>query len=149
MHFKNLLMNKRASVKYVVEEDVDAANRFVSQYHMEDRLTVLQASEMDKVYEDREYVPLSRMFELLCYPLFPSPANPESGWERAGSTLREKVKANLVNAQRKNGRKRKRVPTRRNIPAKPVCKGMPGTACRHRHRAACRKQKQRKNKTLC
>ena len=54
VHFKNILLNERASVKYVIEENVEQAKEFLSRYQLEEQVKVLQADGIQEVYSDQE-----------------------------------------------------------------------------------------------
>ena len=54
LHFKNLLLNERSSVKFIVEEDTKIAKQMLYRYKLEDQLTVLSADKINRVYEDKE-----------------------------------------------------------------------------------------------
>ena len=54
LHFKNLLLNERSSVKYIVEEETKIAKEMLYRYQMEDKLTLLSADKINRVYEDSE-----------------------------------------------------------------------------------------------
>ena len=55
LHFRNLLINERTSVKYIVEENRAAAVELLERYQLEDRVMVLNTQEAGQVYDDKRY----------------------------------------------------------------------------------------------
>ena len=53
-HLKSLVLNQRSSVKYIVEEDTKIAKEMLYKYKLESSSSVLNADNLDSVYEDKE-----------------------------------------------------------------------------------------------
>ena len=53
-HIKSLVLNQRSSVKYIVEEDTKIAKEMLYKYKLESSSSVLNADNLDRVYEDKE-----------------------------------------------------------------------------------------------
>ena len=53
-HLKSLVLNRRSSVKYIVEEDIKIAKEMLYKYKLESSSLVLNADNLDRVYEDKE-----------------------------------------------------------------------------------------------
>ncbi len=55
LHFRNLLINERTSVKYIVEENRAAAVELLERYQLEDRVKVLSTNQAQEALKDDRY----------------------------------------------------------------------------------------------
>ena len=65
IHFKDLIANPRATVKWVVEADVTRARELVAKYHLEDSVEVADIKAMRKVLADARFSNIAFIFLLV------------------------------------------------------------------------------------
>ena len=53
-HLKSLVLNERASMKYIVGEDTKIAKEMLHKYKLDGSSSVLNANSLDRLYEDKE-----------------------------------------------------------------------------------------------